>query len=441
MRLVKKAIFWLHLGAGLLAGLVVLILGVTGVIMSFERQILEANHGVTVSQPTGQASIAGPEKILAAHADAMPAASGVTYYSDPEMPASVQFGRGKSTYADPYTGESLGEGNTALKGFFGWALRLHRWLTLEGAAREVGGEVVKIGNMVFLFLVVSGLYLWFPKRWTRSGLLAITTLKFRLKGRARDWNWHNAFGFWACIPLLFIVLTGVVMSYAWANNLIYKAVGEAPPPPRQAGGRPASPAMGAEGRPRQAGERSGPRADGGQRPERQMVREGGERGAERPARDSGGRQGGGREREEHSHVHGPVTLAGLDAGLAMVKAASPGWRTIVVATPKGTTAQYTVSASHRGRPDLRRTLTVDLATGQVVKNEGFESQTTGRKARTFARWIHTGEAFGWPGQAVMGLASLAAVVLVWTGFALSWRRFFKKRRLTVSMPAALKEAA
>ena len=125
----------------------------------------------------------------------------------------------------------------------------------------------------------------------------------------------------------------------------------------------------------------------------------------------------------------------------MVKAASPGWRTIVVATPKGTTAQYTVSASHRGRPDLRRTLTVDLATGQVVKNEGFESQTTGRKARTFARWIHTGEALGWPGQAVMGLASLAAVVLVWTGFALSWRRFFKKRRLTVSTPAALKEAA
>lgn len=426
MRLVKKAIFWLHLAAGILAGLVVLVLGATGVIMSFERQILETNTGVTVTKPAGELVIAGPEKILSGYADAKPAASGLTYYSDPEMPASVQFGRGKSVYADPYTGESLGEGNTRLKGFFAWVLRLHRWLTLEGDSREIGGNIVKVGNMVFLFLVVSGLYLWFPKRWTRSGLKAVTTLQFRLKGRARDWNWHNVFGFWACVPLFFIVITGAVMSYTWANNLIYRAVGETPPPPRQAGGPPAGPATGSqnrEGRP-EGGERRGPRAEGG------MAREG-----------EGRREGGPRGREEHSHDAAPVSLAGLDAGLAAVKATSPDWRTIIVAAPKGTTAQYTVSTSHRGRPDLRRTLTVDLTTGQVVKNEGFESQTTARKVRTFARWVHTGEALGWFGQALMGLAALSAVVLVWTGFALSWRRFFKKRKLTVAKPIAVKEAA
>lgn len=136
-----------------------------------------------------------------------------------------------------------------------------------------------------------------------------------------------------------------------------------------------------------------------------------------------------------------MSLAGLNGGFSAAKAASKDWQTISVALPKGETAQYTVSASHRGRPDLRRTLTVDLASGSVTKNEGFESQTTGRKMRTFVRWVHTGEALGWFGQAVMGLAALASVILVWTGFALSWRRFFKKRRVSVPKREAIKEAA
>ncbi|MBX3741397.1 MAG: PepSY domain-containing protein [Akkermansiaceae bacterium] len=428
MRFFKKSVFWLHLATGLAAGLIILILGLTGVIMSFERQILEANHGVKVTKATPEQVVAGPEKILGNHAGTSPAASGVTYYRDPEMPASVQFGRGKSAYADPYTGESLGEGNANLKGFFAWVLRLHRWLTLQGDSREIGGNITKAANLVFLFLVISGLYLWFPKRLSRTAFRAVATLQFRLKGRARDWNWHNTFGFWACVPLFFIVITGLVMSYSWANNLIYTAVGETPPPPRGAGGPPA-----AGGAPREGGERRGPRGgDGG------MAREGRAEGG--MAGRGGGRGGDG---PGHSHDHGgaPVSLAGLDAGFEKVKAASPGWRTIIVTLPKGTTADYSVSYSHRGRPDLRRTLTVDLTSGEIVKNEGFGAQTTGRKIRTFARWVHTGEALGWFGQLLMGVASLAAVILVWTGFALSWRRFFKKRRISVMKQAELRKAA
>jgi uncharacterized iron-regulated membrane protein len=137
-----------------------------------------------------------------------------------------------------------------------------------------------------------------------------------------------------------------------------------------------------------------------------------------------------------------VSLAGLDAALEVVKKNHPDWQTIQVSPPKGTTAQFAVSSSHRGRPDLRRQVTVDLTTSAITKNEGMESQTTGRKVRTFARWIHTGEALGWFGQLVMGLAALSAIILVWTGFALSWRRFFKKRKKTaVASPSAVKEAA
>lgn len=40
----------------------------------------------------------------------------------------------------------------------------------------------------------------------------------------------------------------------------------------------------------------------------------------------------------------------------------------------------------------------------------------------------TGAAFGLPGKVVATLATAASLVLVWTGFALSWRRFFPKRK-------------
>ena len=39
------------------------------------------------------------------------------------------------------------------------------------------------------------------------------------------------------------------------------------------------------------------------------------------------------------------------------------------------------------------------------------------------RFGHTGEVFGVPGQILAGLASAGGCVLVWTGFALAWRRF------------------
>jgi uncharacterized iron-regulated membrane protein len=131
----------------------------------------------------------------------------------------------------------------------------------------------------------------------------------------------------------------------------------------------------------------------------------------------------------------------LDAALETVKKDHPEWQTIQISMPKGETAQFAVSMSHRGRPDLRRQVTVDLATSAITKNEGMESQSTGRKIRTFVRWVHTGEALGWFGQALMGLAALSAIILVWTGFALSWRRFFKKRKKTLAPSVAVKEAA
>jgi uncharacterized iron-regulated membrane protein len=55
--------------------------------------------------------------------------------------------------------------------------------------------------------------------------------------------------------------------------------------------------------------------------------------------------------------------------------------------------------------------------------------------RTWLRFIHTGEAGGFVGQTIAGIASAGACVLVWTGLALSWRRFQAWRGRRGAQPA------
>ena len=71
-------------------------------------------------------------------------------------------------------------------------------------------------------------------------------------------------------------------------------------------------------------------------------------------------------------------------------------------------------------------VSLDPFTGQVLRRETFADYNSGRQIRTWLRFLHTGEALGWPGQLVAGLASLGGALLMWTGFALSWRRFFRR---------------
>ena len=91
-----------------------------------------------------------------------------------------------------------------------------------------------------------------------------------------------------------------------------------------------------------------------------------------------------------------------------------------------------------GQPQLRASLTLDRATGGELKWEPFEMQSRGRRLRTILRFAHTGEVLGVAGQTIAGLVSLGALVLAWTGIALSLRRLsaWQKRRIADARPSA-----
>ncbi|HYH86089.1 MAG TPA: PepSY-associated TM helix domain-containing protein [Pyrinomonadaceae bacterium] len=378
MKRFRKVIFWCHLLAGTTAGVVILVMSLTGVLLTYERQITAwaDARGLRVAPHAPGAARLPLETLVAKAREGRSAApSALTLRADANAPVSVSFGREGVVFVNPYTGEMLGEGSRGVRAFFQTVTDWHRWLGASGESRAVGRAVTGACNLAFLFIVMSGFYLWWPRSWSWRAVRNVTWFRRGLPGRARDFNWHNTVGFWSVLPLFVVVLSSVVISYTWAGNLVYRVVGETPPAPRTP---PAQP-------------------PGGQ----------GERKAE-------------------------LALDGLDALLTRSEHQVQGWQSISLQLPSKADAPvtFTIDRGDGGQPQKRAQLTLDRATGEVVRWEPFESYTAGRRLRSYMRFAHTGEVLGFFGQTVAGLASLGGTLLVYTGLALAWRRLraWKARR-------------
>jgi uncharacterized iron-regulated membrane protein len=393
-----RSIFWAHLISGILAGIVILSMAISGLLIAYEVQLMDwANRDLRVTPPTATATHLDIETLLAKVHETKPDLnpSGITWKADPALPVTLSMGREGTYFANPYTGEFLGEGNHTWHDFFHAATDWHRFLTGTGLPREVGKAITGAGTLIFGILLASGIYLWWPRHWRWTNVRAVLLFNRKLKGRARDWNWHNVFGFWSAIPMLFIILTGVIMSYTWANNLLFRATGNEPPPPRtrQASGPGAAPGAGM---------------------------------AQRSPRGEGGPRGEGRPQMASA----PVSFTGLAPLLQQVREQTFGWASLSLRTPQkaGDPFPVMVDRGGRGQVHLRTMLNLDTAQQKVLPSpDDITQQNLGRRLRMYSRYLHTGELFGFLGQTLAALCSLSAALLVWTGFALAWRRFFGRK--------------
>lgn len=102
----------------------------------------------------------------------------------------------------------------------------------------------------------------------------------------------------------------------------------------------------------------------------------------------------------------------------------PHWQTVTLALPtlKEPHVQATVAEGNTFRPDLRWTLLLDPVSAAPVTVTSYQTMSLSRQIRSWYRYTHTGEVFGVAGQTVAMLAAAGAVLLVWTGLALAWRR-------------------
>lgn len=414
MQTLRKIVFWCHLVTGVIAGVVILVMSVTGTLLMYERQILAwADRGYRSAPPSSEATRLPIEALVAKAREVAPDANftTITVRSAPGAPASFAAGPGRTLYVNPFTGDVLGEGSPGFRRVFRVLTDWHRWLGVAGENRTTGRAITGACNLGFLFIVVSGFYLWWPRSWGWAQLRSVTWFKRGLPGKARDFNWHNVIGLWSSIPLFIVVISAVPISYPWASNLVYRLVGEAPPPRvAPGGGGPAGP--GGQGQPAQGGARRA--QDGAQAP-----------GAQRESR-------GERARPE-------LRLDGVDALLAKAEAHVPGWQTIGVRLPTSADApvSFTIDQGDGGQPQKRSQLTLDRQSGTVTAWEPFASQSLGRRLRALMRFAHTGEVLGFWGQTIAGLVSAGGAVLVWTGISLALRRLFAWRRRTRAAAASV----
>ncbi|HEY0550897.1 MAG TPA: PepSY-associated TM helix domain-containing protein [Verrucomicrobiae bacterium] len=404
---VRKIIFWLHLMAGVVAGIVVLIMSATGVALAFEKEIIAwAERNVRRTVPPVGAKRLPLDELLAKLRTAQPEArpSGVTVYSDPTVAVLMSVGRANGFHVNPYSGAVQSQGAKKTRAFMQTMVEWHRFLGRQQNHRPVGKAITGACNAAFCFLAVSGLYLWWPRQWTKSALRAVLLFNWSLRGKPRDWNWHNVVGLWSAPVLIVLTATAMPISYRWATDVIYKITRSEPPAPAGSGMvapgvEVPTPPAGAKPLSREAllasVQKKIPqwsqitlRLDG-----------------------SGGPRSGG-ERPRDGATNAPRGEARPQAVTFVVKQSS--------GAPRFATAQ----------------LTLNPFTGEVLRAEKYADYSLGRRVRSWTRFLHTGEALGPAGQFVAGLASLGGVVLVYTGFALAVRRFLRR---TDPKPTAMME--
>lgn len=380
----RKILFWIHLVSGVVSGVVIAIMSATGIAIAFEHEILDwidrdARSVVKRVEPLPLSELKG---ILAEERPEFKLSSIVVPQSAIEA-YTAKAGRSGTVFIDQYTGEVRDPVSGFAHDFLHMLIEWHRWLGREGESRDTGRLITGASNLAFLLLCLTGLYLWFPKVMKWRLFKSVLFLKPSSKGKARDFNWHNVFGIWSLPVLTVLVATAVVISFPWAHKLVYAMAGEEPPVRRGPPGQSA-------------------------------------RSVDYEAPDS---------------AKLPIPL---DAAVQSARKAYPEAKHVEVVFPRRTsdkTSSGSVSAINLKvqQPTLfpsrgSRDLVIDPYRAIILQDSGFENRTTGTKARIWIRFLHTGEAFGIWGKIIASIASAAALLLVYTGFALSWRRFFGKRK-------------
>jgi uncharacterized iron-regulated membrane protein len=366
----RRILFWMHLLTGVTVGSVVAFLAVTGCILAFQQQIIAWNEHGYASSAAKTHTCNVPSEILTATASlgyGQPISW--TSFADYRRPTEIGMPKGRLLLVDACDGRLLDANAGRLRGFFDEVHDLHRYVALVGTRNERLRAAKNVCVLAFLFLLISGVVLWLPRQWTwkhtRTGLVP----RWKGFGRPSEWSLHTVVGFWLFLPLATIVLTGLIMAYAWANGLLYRAAGETLPAVRA-------------------------------------------------------------ERESKSGDLLPVERY-KELDVLMVKAAGqdPSWSSLMLRMPtaKGKEASITLDEGEGGDPRTKSQLTFTRKTAEVSKWVRYQDNTKARRWRLLTHFIHTGELFGVGGQTVAFGTSLGALVLVLTGFSLSIRRWFAWR--------------
>ncbi|MDE0129007.1 MAG: PepSY-associated TM helix domain-containing protein [Gammaproteobacteria bacterium] len=370
----KKAILAFHRWSGIAAGLVIVLVGVTGSILVFEDEIDVALNPdlysvekqglrLPLDQITSRTARTYPDW-QPAHVTRLDDAPGRTL----TVTLRNAGGNERQVFVDPFTAEIVGERSSLSS--LALIRRLHGDLTLGG----VGENALGLLSVLLMAMFTIGLALWWPGKERLPGALSV---KWDGGSRRVIRDLHNLGGVYM---FAFLFLSAVTVP-----PIVWKLTAPQIGPPAPAAAPPSAP--------QSAPENAGP-----------------------PMRAPAGGP--------------PPTIPWQDAADAALEAVPGSWLGFIL-RPLGPQPFFLIRVFPPGENAVSKqtTVFVNRYTGEIIRLSAPAAPTwASLLSADFAASLHSGAIAGLPGRWVMFIAGLFFPALFATGFLLWWRR--RKSRLT-----------
>lgn len=377
------AVWRWHFFAGIFVAPFAVFLAVTGAIYLWKPQF-EAWRYRTLLEVTPAGQALSLDAQLEAARVATPGAKAQQFIPapSPTRSAEVIFGSKKdgkvSVFVDPYTGKVLGRRGENER-FMTWMHDLHGTLL----AGTTGETLVELAASWAFVLVLTGLYLWWPRPFKASGFF---WPRFQSGRRAFLKDLHAVPAVWFSVFTLILLMTGMQwtrVSGAWIKTLA-QGIGEWQPKETNA---------------------SAHRSEllGGWSPflkDKQLSQEVANV-ASKPS----------------NPCPPPITLENVRA-IAEAQHVTDAY---AIALPQGATGVFSV-LSDRNRAFTRTYLHLDQYSGKVLADVRYKDFGVVAKTFTFGIILHEGQLFGVPNQIAGMLTCLAIILLAVTGLWMWWAR-------------------
>ena len=223
----KKIIGFIHLWLGLLSGLVVFVVSLTGCLYAFQQEIQDALQDFRFSKVENKA-ILPPSAFEAVARKTLPKAHlhAINYPAKGRSVEAIFFDFVPNehyyiVYHNPYTAEVLHVQNME-ETFFHWVLDGHYYLWLPP---EIGQPITSYATLIFVFLLITGIVLWWPKNKAAAKQRFWFRWKDATQWKRKNYDLHNILGFYSSALLLIIAVTGIFFGIQWFTYLIYNATG------------------------------------------------------------------------------------------------------------------------------------------------------------------------------------------------------------------------
>lgn len=215
---------WLHLWLGLVTGIIMVIVCVTACIWVFQDEITAYILEPETRIAHQDKSVLSPSQLQEIAQEKFPnkKVAYATYQQGRAIYLGLGEGRrgGTSLRINPYSGEviSVKEQKKGEVDFFRFILNGHRFLWLPW---EIGRPIVNYSTLIFVITLITGMILWWPRKWTKSTREKSFLIKWKGTFKRVNYDLHNVLGFYSLLIVFALACTGMVYGIEWFSKGLY----------------------------------------------------------------------------------------------------------------------------------------------------------------------------------------------------------------------------